>query len=65
MCAQPVASFTVFDVFASYRFNKRVQLRANVLNVGDKEYYTSVYRGGFFLYKGDARRFSLSLDWDL
>ncbi len=65
MCAQPVEEFTVFDVFASYRFNNRIQLRANVQNVGDKEYYTSVYRGGFFLYKGDARRFSLSLDWDL
>ena len=65
MCAQPVESFTVFDMFANYRFNKRFQLHANVLNVGDKDYYTAVYRGGFFLYKGDARRVSLSFDVDL
>ncbi len=55
----------MFDLFANYRFNKRFQLHANVQNVGDKEYYTAVYRGGFFLYKGDARRFSLALDLDL
>jgi catecholate siderophore receptor len=65
LCAQPVEGFTVFDLFASYRFDKRFQLHANVLNAGDREYYTAVYRGGFFLYKGDARRFSLALDVDL
>lgn len=65
LCAQPVEAFTVFDVFANYRFNKRLELHANVQNAGDKEYYTAVYRGGFFLYKGDARRYSLALELDL
>ncbi len=65
LCAQPVEAFTVVDLFANYRFNRRFQLHANVQNVGDKEYYTSVYRGGFFLYRGDARRYSLALDVDL
>jgi catecholate siderophore receptor len=63
-CAQPVKGFTVYDLFASYRFNKRFELRANVLNAGDKEYYTAVYRGGFFLYKGDARQAYLTLAMD-
>jgi catecholate siderophore receptor len=65
LCAQPVDPYTVLDLFANYRFNKRLELHANVQNVADKEYYTAVYRGGFFLYRGDARRFSLALELDL
>jgi len=65
LCAQPVEPFTVVDLFANYRFNKRLELHANVQNVADEEYYTAVYRGGFFLYRGDARRFSLALELDL
>lgn len=65
MCSQPVPGFTVFDVFGGYRFNKHVALRVNVLNAGNKDYYTSVYRGGFFLYKGDARAVRATLDIDL
>ncbi|MBS0582023.1 MAG: TonB-dependent receptor [Proteobacteria bacterium] len=65
LCAQPVKGFTVLDLFANYRINKHLQLHANVLNAGDKEYYTAVYRGGFFLYKGDARRFTIAIDMEL
>src|SRR5690606_10587448 len=31
-CSQPVPSFTVFDLFASYRFSRRFDLRLNVIN---------------------------------
>lgn len=64
-CSQPVPSYTVYDAFAEYTINKRYRVRANVLNVTDKEYYTAAYQAGFFLYKGDARRAYLTLDIDL
>ena len=64
-CGQPVPGFTVFDLFGGYRFNKHASLRVNLLNAGNKDYYTSVYRGGFFLYKGDARALRVTLDIDL
>jgi catecholate siderophore receptor len=65
VCAQPVPSFTVYDVFGSYRINKRLDLRLNVINAGNKDYYTAVYRSGSFLYKGDARAVRLTLNYDM
>ncbi|MHA7600564.1 TonB-dependent receptor [Alicycliphilus sp. T452] len=65
MCSQPVPSFTVYDLFASYRINKHADLRLNVLNATDKDYYTAVYRSGAFLYKGDGRAVRLTLNLDL
>ncbi len=65
LCAQPVPSFSVYDLFASYRINKNVNLRLNVLNVTDKDYFTAVYRSGAFLYKGDGRALRLTLNLDL
>lgn len=65
VCAQPVPAFTVYDVFAAYRFSRRFDLRVNVLNVGNKDYYTAVYRSGAFLYKGDARAVRLTVNYEL
>lgn len=53
--SQPLPAYTVGDMFFEYDFNDRVNLRVNVNNVTNTEYYTAVYRAGFFLYKGDAR----------
>lgn len=64
VCAQPVPDFTVFDLFASYRFNKNLDLRVNVLNASNKDYYTAVYRSGSFLYKGDARTVRATLNYE-
>lgn len=64
-CSQPVPSFSAFDVFANYRFNRRTHLRVNVLNVGNKDYFTAVYRSGAFLYKGDARTVRVTLNYEL
>lgn len=65
VCQQPVPAFTVYDAFASYRFSRRFDLRLNVLNVANKDYYTAVYRAGFFMYKGDARAVRLTLNYEL
>ncbi|MES2258200.1 MAG: TonB-dependent receptor [Pseudomonadota bacterium] len=65
VCQQPVPAFTVFDAFASYRFSRRFDLRLNVLNLTNKDYYTAVYRAGFFMYKGDARAVRLTLNYEL
>ncbi|MFT3813690.1 MAG: TonB-dependent receptor [Acidovorax sp.] len=64
-CSQPVPSFSVYDLFATYRINKHADLRLNVLNVTNKDYYTAVYRSGAFLYKGDGRAVRLTLNLDL
>jgi len=53
---QPVPAYTVADLFFEYRFSGRVDLRVNVNNVTNTDYYTAVYRSGTFLYKGDARQ---------
>lgn len=64
-CSQPVPAYTVYDAFAEYRINKNYRVRANILNLTDKDYYTTAYQGGFFLYKGDARRAYLTLEIDI
>ncbi|MFL6709104.1 MAG: TonB-dependent receptor [Massilia sp.] len=64
-CAQPVPGFSVYDVFAAYRFNKKIDMRVNILNVGNKDYYTAVYRSGSFLYKGDARAVRVTLNYEM
>lgn len=65
MCSQPVPSFNVSDLFAAYRFNRKFDVRVNVLNVFNKDYYTAVYRSGSFLYKGDARSVRVTLNYEM
>ena len=64
-CSQPVPAFTVYDLFAGYRFSKKLDVRLNILNATDKDYYTAVYRSGSFLYKGDARAVRLTLNYEM
>ena len=54
--SRPVPAYTVGDAFAEYKFNQNLDFRLNVNNITDEDYYLAVYRGGFFLYKGDARQ---------
>ena len=61
---QPVPSYTVLDLFASYRVNKNMDVRLNVGNVTDKDYYLAAYRSGSFLYMGDARNARVTLNYD-
>lgn len=61
---QPVPSYTVWDLFADYRIDKRTKVRLNVANLFDKDYYLAAYRSGSFLYKGDARNAKLTLNYE-
>lgn len=63
--SQPAPAYAVMDLFATYKVNSSLGVRLNVGNVFDRDYYPAVYRGGFFLYKGDARNVRLTLDYDL
>lgn len=56
-----IPSYWVFDAFASYRFTPNISARVNVTNVGNEDYYVAGYRSGHFLYKGDARRGTLTV----
>lgn len=62
--SQPVPSYTVYDLFATYRLSNDLDLRLNINNVTDKEYYLAAYRSGSFLYMGDARSFHLTLNYE-
>jgi len=62
--SQPIPSYSVYDVFATYRFNKDLDMRLNVGNVTDKDYYLAGYRSGSFLYIGDARTYRLTLNYE-
>ncbi|MFU2487959.1 TonB-dependent receptor [Thauera sp. WH-1] len=61
---QPIPSYTVLDLFANYRINKNMDVRLNVGNVTDKDYYLAGYRSGSFLYMGDARNARVTLNYD-
>jgi catecholate siderophore receptor len=54
----------VVDLFASYQFAKSFDMRVNVGNVLDEEYYLAGYRSGSFLYMGDARNLRLTLNYE-
>ena len=46
-----IPSYTVLDLFANYKFNEQLNVRLNIGNVTDKDYYLAGYRsGGFCLY---------------
>ena len=62
--SQPVPAYTVLDLFATYRINKNMDVRVNVGNVTDKDYYLAAYRSGSFLYMGDARNARVTLNYD-
>jgi catecholate siderophore receptor len=57
------SGYVVYDAFASYKFTPKLSVRANVLNVFDKEYYTAGYRGGSIVYLGDARTANVNLTY--
>lgn len=61
---QPIPAYTVLDLFANYRINKNMDVRLNVGNVTNKDYYTAAYQSGSFLYKGDARNARVTLNYD-
>ena len=53
---RPTPAYFVTDLMAEYHLTKNIELKLNVNNLFNKDYYLAVYQGGFFLYKGDARQ---------
>ncbi|MEZ5598241.1 MAG: TonB-dependent receptor [Pseudomonadales bacterium] len=60
-----VPSYHVTDAFVQWYPNRRVNLRLNVGNVFDREYWTAAYRSGSFMYLGDARTVRATVTVDL
>jgi catecholate siderophore receptor len=59
-----VPAWTVFDAFASYKVNERLNTRLNIKNLADKDYYLAAYRSGSFTYIGDARNAQLTVEYE-
>jgi catecholate siderophore receptor len=59
-----VPQYTVFDVFANYAFNEKLNARLNVANITDENYYLTAYRSGGFAYIGDARNAQLTVAYE-
>ncbi len=62
--SQPIPEYAVLDLFATYDFSKNLDLRLNIGNVTNKDYYLAAYRSGSFVYKGDARTTRLTLNYN-
>lgn len=63
-CLQPIPQYTVWNLFGTYRFNRNLELRLNLDNVTNADYYLAAYRSGSFLYKGDGRQFTATLVYE-
>ena len=59
-----VPSYDVVDLFVQYFPTDNVNLRVNVANVTDEDYWTAAYRSGSFMYLGDARNVRATLTWE-
>lgn len=53
-------AYGIANLFGEWRINDDVSLRANIDNITDKKYLTSMYYVGFY---GAPRNYTLSLDW--
>ncbi|MGE0337938.1 MAG: TonB-dependent receptor [Gammaproteobacteria bacterium] len=61
---QPIPAYTIGDLFADFRINKDANVRLNVGNISDEDYFIAGYQSGSFLYKGDARNVRVTLNYD-
>ncbi len=59
-----VPAYTTVDLFAEYELSDKFDVRLNVNNVTDKDYYLATYRSGAFTYIGDGRNANLTLSWE-
>lgn len=59
-----VPSYEAVDLFVHYYPTDNVNLRLNVSNVTDEEYWQAAYRSGSFMYLGDARNVRASVTWE-
>ena len=59
-----IPSYSKYDLFANYAVNEQLNVRLNVGNVTDKNYYLAGYRSGGFVYIGDARNAQMSVSYE-
>jgi len=59
-----VPSYTVFDAFVNYTVNEQLNVRLNIGNITDKDYYNAGYRNGGMMYIGNARNTQLTVSYD-
>jgi catecholate siderophore receptor len=60
-----VPSYEVYDLFLNWYPTESINVRVNVNNVLDEEYWLAAYRSGSFMYIGDARNVRATLTWEL
>jgi catecholate siderophore receptor len=59
-----VPSYTVFDAFVSYDVTRDLDVRLNINNLTDEDYYLAGYRSGNFVYIGDARQYVVTATYN-
>ncbi len=59
-----VPSYEVVDLFMHWYPTERLNVRVNVANAADEDYWTAAYRSGSFMYIGDARNVRATLTWE-
>lgn len=58
-----VPSYETLDLFFNYYPSEKLNVKVNLANVTDEEYFTAAYRSGSFMYLGDARSIRASLTY--
>jgi outer membrane receptor for ferric coprogen and ferric-rhodotorulic acid len=53
-------SYPLVNAFAAWAIEPNITVRANVANIGDEKYITSLYNVGYY---GAPRNYSVSVDW--
>mgnify|MGYP002380222536 CR=1 FL=1 len=59
-----VPGYTVWDLYATYKFNRHTQLRLNAYNLGNERYLAQVAEGGGQAIPGKARHWVATLRHD-
>ena len=59
-----VPSYDVVDLFMNYYPTDKINLRLNVSNVANEEYWIAAYRSGSFMYLGEARSVRATVTWE-
>ena len=59
-----VPSYEVVDLFINYYPSEKLNLKLNLSNVTDEEYFTAAYRSGSFMYLGDAPSARVSMTYN-
>jgi len=58
-----VPSYETLDIFFNYYPSDKLNIKVNLANVTDEEYFTAAYRSGSFMYLGDARSIRASITY--